>query len=535
MGKIAVSFEINLHVLDRAKRMGVDRLIYVKNPLSLSLEGIELINGRDYDRPSYRVTYDLNNRRLTEWKKIAPDFFYHEGVDLLEAINKDLFWANRLEGMLRFAAENIATKGDEIIDMDRDGSTWKDTLKFMWMMKDRLTQYFYSLKSSFTPEIKLDNCKYAFFVLDQFEYSYCELIANELGRDKSVFIANHSQNISPLYSLINKNDLITKRMKKIRSDFSVATFISGVRAWGVEELFKLIRIREELVRVIELSKVYFQSPIQVYFTVAQESTGFGNVLAQLGKKYDKLIVNSHNGLKGPDPFNGDNHFGIWFVWDESMKKMLNEECGVPKEQLIVSGHLMRDLAVKHINNGTFDSFVNSRTEFKIISFFSISENERLKWEMIRMLLEKMEHEPHWLLAIRLHPSEIASDWNLLKARFRNDRILFQIPRKDDGKESLYDLLQKTDVAVVFGSTVALECTWFNVPVVTLESRERSLLYMADGVNVIHKKTSQDAMRSLVELINRPRVLNKNEKRIEKSAASIIKNKVQEKLDIYKRP
>ena len=74
--------------------------------------------------------------------------------------------------------------------------------------------------------------------------------------------------------------------------------------------------------------------------------------------------------------------------------------------------------------------------------------------------------------------------------------------KQKSKELLYDQILLSDVAIVFASTVAYECKWFNVPAITYEKNNASVLPDLDKKYISHVKNQNELISTILELFER---------------------------------
>jgi hypothetical protein len=340
-----------------------------------------------------------------------------------------------------------------------------------------------------------------------------------------VFFANHIPNPKFSSEETERMNIITRGYKNFNSRFSFRTLWYGIKLFGINKFYLLLTIRQHIINTIEVNLKNLTSHLSAIFLVAQENTGFGNVTALMGKKFGIITVNSHNGVKLPYPYSRDNHFDIWCCWDEQMKKLLHEKCFIDEGQLVITGHLMEDVARKHSYQNSFDGFYNPALKNKIISLFSTNENPIGKWETINALIQFVNSRNDLQLLIRLHPSEDKSEWNIFH-NVSSNKIKIIFPVQDDRTQILlYDQLLISDVSVVFGSTVAIESTWFDVPCITMEAKEKSMLYAVDGKKIFHEKSANNLIIRIESLLEKKKEISHRKT----SVAQRIKEVVTEKI------
>ena len=219
-----------------------------------------------------------------------------------------------------------------------------------------------------------------------------------------------------------------------------------------------------------------------------------------------------NGVKSGEAQDSYVNFDYWFVWDQQMKQMLIDANKLPEQKLIVSGHLIEDL----ISNYQYHNSLNLDLKFledkKVISIYTTKGKRYAKLASMKFLFELLEEDESLALIIRPHPAEKPEDFILPDKNL--NRIHFASYNSINLNSSLHDLLLMSDLAIVFGSTVALDAKWMGVPCISFEIREKSLIYCADNDKIKHVSTIED-FKTLVKSS-----LTKKVKNIEENKASV---------------
>ncbi len=242
---------------------------------------------------------------------------------------------------------------------------------------------------------------------------------------------------------------------------------------------------------------------------------YGACMGEVMKKHGIKVYNTMNGLKAGQAQDAHVNFSKWFVWDEQMKKMLMEKCGLDQGRLVVCGHLMEDFAHDYVNH---DSLAINREVLKnrkIISVFSIRSKREAKLLALNYLYDLVRNDESLVLIVRPHPSEKEEDFVL--PDFQSERIHWVKYNQENSKSTLYDQISMSDVCVVFGSTVALECKWFGKSCISFETRETSLLYFAEGYDTLHVNTIdtfKSGLKSMLAREEKARV-SKTDKKVAK--------------------
>ncbi len=526
MATFFVCKELNDATLSIALKKKCSRIIYIQSSSKIKpLSQIQFINANNFDRPSYEQTFNSNKQNLLILKKIDSHFFQYKGISLLEAINKDLFWSTRYEGMLKYAVETSATKQDEIIYYSERFATLKKGIKKILIGIQFFRGYFSSAKQ-YLNKNQIAR-PYAFYVADDFEVNYFENLTKEFGLNSCAFFFNHSlAEIEPSFkSTFSKTVFFSgNRVQETPfNKFSLTILLQALKVFNVKEFLLILKIRNNLIKLIDINLSNLSTSIKAVFLVAQENTGFGNITAQICKQKGILTVNSHNGIKSSDVYNRDNHFDIWCCWNEGMKQMLNKECFINESQLIITGHLMEDVARKHFYHNTFQGFHDSSKSGIVISLFSTKENPPGKWQLVDSLLEFITKQIDAKLIVRLHPYEDIKEWK--KYISISPRMRIDSPNNITDKNDLYDQLMISNLTITFGSTIALEGTWFNVPSIVFDVNERSLLRVVDDVMIFHERTVDALFLRMRQLLERKKQLVEEKPCVAKKIKELVQMRI----------
>jgi len=196
-----------------------------------------------------------------------------------------------------------------------------------------------------------------------------------------------------------------------------------------------------------------------------------------------------NGIKSGEAQDGHINFDKWFVWDTQMKSLLVRQNHIEEDKLIVSGHLVEDLIRTYQYRNSLPLDIEFLKSKKVISLFSVKGKRYAKLEAIRFLYELLKSDDSYFLMIRPHPSEKPEDYILPDPSVKNAHFVqYDAQNQND---TLHDQLLISDLAIVFGSTVALDAKWMGVPCITFEPREVSLIYCTDEKHIIHAKNIEE--------------------------------------------
>lgn len=475
---------------------GCGGVVFLKDPEGLKSKiKCPLINAYESDRAAMKWMFDKNKERLTEWKKYAPDVFICEGIDLLESINKDYFWARRDENTLIYASR-FMIPADAILKYE---SRNEDVLT---AVKQRLRLLLFCRPSDRVEEsgtVIRKKFRYGFYVRHADQVDYFSRLIEECGKENCVLISNY---IWPAHvGRLNYTDVFAapERLKALHSRVKFSAIRSGLKYFTASELITILKVREKLISNYYANRSLWNAyGIKAVFLAAQEVEGFGNLTSMQGNQLRVVTINSHNGTKSGDVYNRDNYFSAWCVWDEQMKSLLNKDCGIARETMRITGHLRSDLVAGYKYSGSLNSFFtfpSGSDNGIVISYFSTYADIPLRFEVAEALVKFVEGYPNARLLIRLHRKENRGDWNHLNI-ISNEKIFIMHPDDDSGNNRLYDMFSVSDLTVCQGSTVAIESNWFGVDAVTVENRDRSIIYCAGSEHLIHVRDVESMLNAI---------------------------------------
>jgi hypothetical protein len=521
MARIYVSYFLNEQVALKAQSKKCNKVLYYKSDKKLPSNpgDIQFISIDINDRRLIDDIFLANKSKLEKLMENSPSFFEYKGNMLLEAINKEFFWSNWVKGLYDYALKTHVDPSDKIIYDDQLNLTFKKGKSFLKAFY-RFIGARLSLKSHQSGNKLKSTASFGFYITSSFHVLYYSKLINQLGKDNCVFITNHAEHPEKNIETDGVKVLDTQ-VNKPSNRFALSFFRNALKYFTIEEFLVLLSVRGRLIHLIEINNFNFDSTINTFFLIAQETSGFGNLTAQMGRKQGKVIVNSHNGIKAADAYNRDNDFTIWCVWDDHMKGLLVDKCHIDPGQLKVVGHFMQDHIADYQYQGSFDDFKNDSGK-KVISLFSIPRNLSYKMVVVQTIIDFVENSSNYLLIIRLHPSENIRDWDFV---LKKDPGKFKlvIPAKKAFKAELYEQLSISDLSIVFASTVALESAWFGVPCITFEEGDHSALYCADERIIFHVNEIPSLVDKMNTLLNNPYQPEKVKGDVAKRVAELILN------------
>lgn len=226
-----------------------------------------------------------------------------------------------------------------------------------------------------------------------------------------------------------------------------------------------------------------------------ENGVFGAVFGEVMKKNGLKVFNTMNGIKAGMAQEAFVNFHKWFIWDEMMRSLLIDKCNLPEDLFIISGHLAEDIVSKYQFRNSLSFTKEETIGKKVISLISVLGKIEEETETIVYLYNLANKDPNILLIVRFHPSEINEN-KIFPDHNLNGNIHFIQDAEARKKDTLYDQLSISDCCIVFGSTVALESKWFDVPCISYEKREESWVYLADNKSVFHCRDFE-SVKSLI--------------------------------------
>lgn len=263
------------------------------------------------------------------------------------------------------------------------------------------------------------------------------------------------------------------------------------RSWlaGGEILYHALRFRgladafeKQFYPVIRLQP-------KAIITCAAENLWEGHMLCAYGQKNGIKIVNLMNGLKDGGADSAYAAFDLWFAWDEKMIDILCKHAHLPASMFTAAGgHLAEDTIAHHTYSGSLDSCHEMLAQSRVILFISIPGRSLSKSQALKGLYALMDENPEIQLIYRPHPREKAADYHLPSSEDCRRRVHVLANFAHQAKASLYDQFLFSDLVVCMGSTVGVEAVWAEVPCITYEEKETSVLYLVDGERLVHVNT-----------------------------------------------
>lgn len=473
---------LNAASLSRARSLNADTIICNEKAKGLDHKGFDMVNAEVYRIQGTWKAYDYN-------KKIAQKLISRYGskltisnINIAKAIPKLLYWTNHRVGYLYACIDHLDWKQYEIkyIQPYLPGKRLRETIKYFYYFFSNNYRRLTTKTQIGIPPVGKDRT-IGILINDEFELGVFEYIVRAIPKEKLVIFYTADINFSK-YPFVDK-DTKTINLKHIRK-ISRQPLLNPF-SMDIEELnaFNVIAKDWQFISTrIEQHKHIAQSHISSLLVNVGENRPLINLLPQILGPGVRLY-NTMNGIKSGEAHDADVNFTKWFVWDEQMKKLLSENCHLNGSMLAVTGHMMQDFVEHYQFRNTLSANIEKLKGRKVISVFSVRGRREEKVELLNYLYDLLQHDSSYFLIIRPHPAETRAEMILPPDGM--DNVLFVNYDQENSKQSLYDQIYLSDIGIVFGSTVAIECKWMGVPVVTFEKREISNVYCADDKNILH--------------------------------------------------
>ncbi len=422
---------------------------------------------------TYKHNTSVVNRLIT----FHSNIFQCADINILPAVSKLVYWTNYKTGSVKKCLKTLFNNCQ--ID---DFSSFSLNPKYKGIVKF-LLQYFKNLyksisSSSGSGKVSIPKGKIGILVNDTFEMElYYDLIKHLESQSLIVF---HYGNLKP--DLLNQFKVGHINLKNFT--------VKKIPFW----INPFFRDRDELHVCNVLQSEWFNISDEIARYQVIKQTGISQLIINEGENRplrnllkpvlgdDVQIYNTMNGIKAGEAQDKDVNFDKWLVWDETMKQLFIDKCGLPESMFEVVGHLAEDFKMKYQFSNTLGINLEELKGKKIISVISVRGNRKEKSDLKQLLETVLNQENDIYIILKPHPLEKSEDF-MFKSSIPNK--LFIVPDKlKNNKDALYDILILSDLSVVFGSTVALESSWFKTPCITFEYRMQPLV-AADGLNVQH--------------------------------------------------
>ncbi|HEY1047210.1 MAG TPA: hypothetical protein VGF79_12270 [Bacteroidia bacterium] len=455
-------------------------------------------------------TWESNDAIIEGFKSRFPQFFVYKNYDITLAIKKAIFWMNIKTGFLHYSIRE-EFKDDVIHYVEPMHST--NRLKVVSKyFKIKISSLFDSQKRSNSLNVTSQS---AIYIKNKFQLDLYQFILSDVSKrdDFTVYIDPQ----------INKKDIERFEIRNLveLSNFGKKEAIPSINLMKLKSsdwfvLYSIISHWDEIATYINYAEQIVHNGHSKVLINEAENGVYGAAFSEVMQKSNVPVYNTMNGMKSGEAQDAFINFNYWFLWDEKMKEMFVQSYKLDPNKLIVSGHLLED----YIRSYTFSNKLNLDLEKiknkKVISLFTVKGKRYVKNVALDYLYDFLEKNPDFYLIIRPHPLEKPEDFIYPDKEL--DNYCYSNYSSSNLNETLHDQLYLSNLSIVFGSTVSLDSKWMNVPCITFERREKSLIYCEDGVNIVHVKTLDKLKEKMNEFLN---LEKKGYKKTEKSVSQFI--------------
>jgi hypothetical protein len=488
---------LNKELLQKAISLGADIIVSNERKCDTSdYNNIEFVNSEVYRIPGTYEAYKYNTAIIEKLYRKHAEKFVVNGLNIRKAIPKMVYWTNYKTGYLHACIKDVL-KGAQLVYITPylSGNKFKEILKYFKHYTSNTIKYF--LKKNRLDVPKVEGRKIGLLVNDEFEMGIFEYLVKAIPADDLV-IFNYGNIDFEKFGFIGKN-IMTVNINVIFK-YSMQPFINPF-SLSAQELAVTNTITwdwQGISKEIEQYKFMKDTSVQSVIINVGENLPGRNLMLDVFEGR-KGVYNTMNGIKSGEAHDGDVFFTKWFVWDEKMKNLLTSKCGLAPDTLAVTGHLMKDFLKDFVYRDTLGIPMEKLKDKKVISLFSVRGDREEKLEAFAYLLDLLEKDDSYFLLVRRHPLEKSGVEMPGGKPLKN--VHFVTYDLNNSKQTLYEQIYLSDIGIVFGSTVAIECQWMNVPVITFEKRETSNVYCVDQEKIRHVR-SIEALENIVRTVQK---------------------------------
>lgn len=416
------------------------------------------------------------------------------GIDILPAIYKLVYWTNYKIGAIKFTLKN---EYPGAVCQDKTSyfpdSYLKSLVKYCrlyWSNNRRIKSTSKANLSSINRQFNIGILVNNSFELGLYRYIIEQLNPNEL-------VIFHYGNIDFNVENINLNGITIVNLSDFQKE-SNQKFFNPFRLDAQELSVLNILCKDFKLISRELSGYECIKAHQVKSLLINE--GENQPLRNLLKPilgHTTTIYNTMNGMKSGEAQDNDVTFDHWFVWSEKMKNKMSETTGLNESFFINVGHLAEDAIAHHQFSNTIQIDTEKLKTKKVITVFSVRGQKQEKKDVFRVLFDLLKKDQSYFVIIKPHPLEQPSDY--LIEMDDKDKVYLVDEKLKNSKQAVYDLLCVSDLTIVFGSTVSLESKLFGVPCVSVEYAEASLILDVDNDTIKHIKNKEELLESLFNM------------------------------------
>lgn len=500
--KIALIPTLTEPLLQKAISKGADTILASQIEVSLSKlpAHITLIDAKaTYLIPASWVWIKENKSFLNLVLLNNKNLFFYKNINLYNSFLKSFFWVFYTDPKLtvKTSLEVLRTTTDHIdIVLDTGIGSIKFYLK---QVTKGLINYLKPRKARPYQPLAVDiEKKYVFWITDSLEaWFWSRLITVMPPHEVLVILATTEEGYQQISNSLYYQEWLTLgvRIENIglpEKRIFVRNFLyqSILPNKNINLYNNILEMYDEAIDYIEwFNSIMNCIKTKVIIVNCMEINWKGNIICEIAHKKGVKVFNTANGLHTPLSGRSGTEFDTWAVWDEPTRNLLVDQCQVPTTQVKNIGcHLGEDFLQDYQYAGTLPSLDFLRGK-KIILFcgtigFSLGKKQALETVYELLLLH-----PDWIMIYRPHPFESDADFLMPPTTHPAfDRVIVSTYARSMAKESLYDQLLVCHVAVVLGSTIALEARNMGVKTISYELSSPPFIYFADNQNIFLANT-----------------------------------------------
>ncbi len=444
--------------------------------------GVRFFNCNTQRVESTWYTWKKNDELIVSFKQKFPQFFTLLGYDTTLAIQKAMFWSNFKTGFLWYSLKEFFPN-EKIYFIEPMHQT-----NAIGVMLRYIKMLFKSSNSIKHPVWSEQTYRYAIHIKNNFQLGlYQDIIRKvENNAEYKVFTDQRvDKNYMEMFGFSQKNNIPLSN-----KTLPLPVLNPAILSKSEWYLLNIILMNwKEMNESLETALQIAHKNLKVSLINEAENGIYGAIVSEVLTRNGVRVYNTMNGIKAGEAQDAYINFSNWFVWDEQMKQLLMHENKIAEEKLIVSGHMVEDLVKNYRYRNSLNLDPESLKNKKVISLFSVKGKRYVKLETINYLLDLLKEDDSYFLMIRPHPSEKPEDYILPDSDSKN--VYFVHYNAKTLNDTLHDQLVLSDLAIVFGSTVALDSKWMGVPCITYEVKDKSLIYCTDQEQIIHVRTIEE--------------------------------------------
>jgi len=457
----------------------VDQIICFKVDTDVNLPTkIKVSSVRDYKVLGGWLSDRENEKAI---KKMPPKLYTYNGISFDKAMRKLSYWSNSTNAILLTGYEN---KNKAVSKKEKQKILYQNNV-FKAFLKSIYVVLLWKFSKAVTTSFKLEVNTIVFSVASDGDLVlWKELIQLFDPKEITLVILPEVKKIdNQLLSVYtsSKIDVIDLRGVSFRKVIHPRWYffrqrgMANIQTGWLKE-FKIINA------YYALGTTLVASGCKALVVNAGENRFQSHILEAIFKHHGKYVFNTMNGIKFNTANNTAVNFTTWFVWDEAMREILTS-CEVPLSMMKIKGHLMEDMARGYVFNNTL-KHIQDYYDNKKVLFIATSPSAQDERNNLMKSIPAFINKGFYVLW-KDHP--------VIDDDFQYEHDNFEKIGKDFNKETLYDALTVASLVIVSGSTIAIEATWFHVPVLTYEESNESLLYLV-------KLGTVKQVRSIAELM-----------------------------------